>query len=84
MIQQTTKLIKIGNSKGVRLPKAMINHYGFGEKIELTEVKEGILISSSEQGKLSWQDTYQSMQKSSLLEEEEWSEWQELDMDKID
>jgi len=78
---QSTKLIKIGNSQGIRLPKAMINHYGFGEKIELSEVAGGILITNPEQGKLSWQETYQAMQEDSPLEQEEWKDWQEFDLD---
>ena len=29
------KLIKIGNSQGIRLPKEMISRYGFGERVIL-------------------------------------------------
>ena len=81
---QATKLIKIGNSQGVRIPKAMINHYGFGERLELTEVPEGILIRTIDQGKLSWQDTYQSMKTEAELEKKEWDDWESFDMDIID
>ena len=81
---QATKLIKIGNSQGVRIPKAMINHYGFGERLELTEVPEGILIRTIDQGKLSWQDTYQSMKTEAEIEKKEWDDWESFDMDIID
>lgn len=81
---QATKLIKIGNSQGVRIPKAMINHYGFGERLELTEVPEGILIRTIDQGKLSWQDTYQSMKTEAEIEKKEWDDWESFDIDIID
>jgi len=83
-MMQATKLIKIGNSQGVRIPKAMINHYGFGERLELTEVPEGILIRTIDQGKLSWQDTYQSMKTEAEIEKKEWDDWESFDIDIID
>jgi antitoxin MazE len=38
-----SKLIPIGNSRGVRLPKAVIEQCGLGGEIEL-EVRDGCLI----------------------------------------
>jgi len=72
------KLIKIGNSQGIRLPKRMISQYGFGERVILQEVPEGILIHAVPNGKLSWEDTYKAMDHE---EHGEWSAWQELDVD---
>ena len=37
------KVIRIGNSKGVRIPKALIEQANLGDEVEL-EVKEGKLI----------------------------------------
>jgi antitoxin MazE len=36
-------LVKIGNSQGIRIPKALIDQCGFSDAIEL-EVKEGALV----------------------------------------
>ena len=38
-----TKIVPIGNSRGIRIPKAMLDHCGFGEEAEL-EAKKGALI----------------------------------------
>ena len=38
-----TKIVPIGNSRGIRIPKAMLEHCGFGEEAEL-EAKNGALI----------------------------------------
>jgi antitoxin MazE len=72
------KLIPIGNSQGIRLPKTMISKYGLGESVVLEEVEAGILIHAPDQGKLSWEDTYKEM---ALANQDEWSDWQEVDID---
>ncbi len=39
------KLIRIGNSRGIRIPKTLIEQAGLEEKeLELTVVEEGLLI----------------------------------------
>ena len=38
-----TDLIRIGNSRGVRIPKAIIDQCGFGERIDM-RVEEGRVI----------------------------------------
>mgnify|MGYP003340510491 CR=1 FL=1 len=37
------KLVRIGNSRGVRLPKAMIEEAGLGDDLELT-VRDGEIV----------------------------------------
>ena len=54
-----SKLINIGNSKGIRLPKKLIQKYHLDEKLTLEEKKEGILIKADiPDNKLSWDETY--------------------------
>ena len=38
-----TRLVKIGNSRGIRLPKAIIDHVGLVDEAEL-DVREGRLV----------------------------------------
>jgi len=40
----TIKLIQIGNSKGLRLPKNVITKYNLKEELEIHETDDGILI----------------------------------------
>lgn len=70
------KLIKIGNSQGIRLPKSIISKYGLGNFVLLEETEDGILIHTAKIGKLSWEDTYKAMAEA---EEDEWADWESLD-----
>lgn len=38
-----TKIVPIGNSRGIRIPKAMLEHCGFGDEVEL-QVRRGALV----------------------------------------
>lgn len=68
------RLVQIGNSKGIRLPKGLISKYGLGDRVFIEELPEGILIHPTEPGKLSWEDTFKAMAQS----DEDWSDWIEL------
>ena len=72
------KIVRIGNSKGVRIPKALLAKYSLGDDILLEEHPNGILIHSTST-KLGWEATYRSMAKASKSETEDWSVWQALD-----
>lgn len=72
------KLIKVGHSQGLRLPKSMISRYSLGETVVIEEHPNGILIHAKETGKLSWEDTYKAMAQE---EPDEWSDWQAMDND---
>ena len=48
-------LVKIGNSKGVRLPKAVIDQAGLEKDIDL-EVKDGkVILSPARQPRAGWE-----------------------------
>lgn len=72
------KLIKIGNSQGIRLPKSIISKYGFGNTIILEETEAGVLLHAPQPGKLSWEDTYKEMART---EQGEWDDWGEIDIE---
>ena len=75
------KLVNIGNSKGVRLPKKLIERYHLKEKLTLEELDDGILIKADEpQDKLSWEETFKEMAQ----ENEDWSDFDSLSSDGIE
>ena len=77
----SASLISIGNSKGIRLPKAIIQKYGFGEKLLLETKANGILIrTTKKETRLSWKETYQAMAK----EKEAWHAFDEVVADGLD
>ena len=55
------KLVAIGNSKGIRIPKVLREKYGWSESIVLEETEDGILLRRDSSQRLSWQETYQAM-----------------------
>ena len=70
MATRDIKLIDIGNSKGIRLPKILLQKYGWGDFLVLEETEEGIFLYSNEKNKLSWQETYRAM----AADREDWSD----------
>jgi len=55
------KLIPIGNSKGIRIPKALIQKYGLSNPLLLEETNKGLLLRNKKDNKLSFEDTYKAM-----------------------
>ena len=55
------KLVPIGNSKGVRIPKELLQKYGFQNSLLLEETDSGLLLRKKDDNKLSWEDTYKAM-----------------------
>ena len=69
-VTRDIKLIDIGNSKGIRLPKALLEKYGWSDSLVLEEAEAGIFLYCREKNKLSWADTYRAM----AAEQEDWSD----------
>jgi antitoxin component of MazEF toxin-antitoxin module len=65
------KLVAIGNSKGIRLPKETISKYGFGDSLVMEETDKGLLLVSERRGKLSLKDAAREM----ASEREDWSDF---------
>ena len=65
------KLIPIGNSKGVRIPKALLQKYGLKNSLLIEETDRGLLLRNKEENKLSWEDTYKAMAD----EKERWNDF---------
>ena len=69
-ITRDVKLIAIGNSKGIRLPKVLLQKHGWSGSLVLEEREDGVFLYSKEKNKLSWKDTYRAM----AAEQEDWSD----------
>ncbi len=65
------KLVPIGNSKGVRIPKSLLQKYGLNNSLLLEETDRGLLLLKKEDSKLSWEDTYKAMAN----EKEHWDDF---------
>ena len=70
-------LARIGNSRGIRLPSALIRKHGLEDGLEDGLVLEDrgheiVLTPKSGSAKLSWEETAKEMAASG----EDWSEWE--------
>jgi antitoxin MazE len=77
---KSLKVVPIGNSKGIRLPKAILQKYGFSQEIIIEEKLEGLLLRKSNDNKLSWEDGFKEMAK----EKENWSDFDVALMDGLE
>ena len=69
---RNVKLVPIGNSKGIRIPKAILQKYGLKDFLLLEETDRGLLLRRKEDRKLSWEDTFKSM----AAEKEDWGDFE--------
>ncbi len=70
------ELIQIGNSKGVRIPKALIEQAGLGEgKLELKVVREGLLIRPVRAPREGWREAIEvALERGEVAYDQEWLE----------
>jgi len=73
-----TKLVRIGNSRGVRIPQGILRLYGLkeGSVLDIEERREGLLlrVAGTAPGRQSWTEAYREMATESS-EAAEWAEW---------
>ncbi len=68
--KRDVKLVAVGNSKGIRLPKALLQKYGWSDSLVLEEGEDGVFLYSPRRTTLSWKETYRAM----AAEKEDWSD----------
>lgn len=64
------KVVPIGNSRGVRLPKAVLDKYAIWDAVTVEEREDGLLLRSRKDKRLSWEETFKDMAR----EREDWSD----------
>jgi antitoxin MazE len=78
-----TKLIRIGNSQGVRIPKPLIEQSGLSDEIEMILRDNEIILRSAGENRKNWEHSFEKMAKEGdddLLDREQVehpSEWDE-------
>ena len=56
-------IIKIGNSQGIRIPKAILDQTGLRDEVELQVEKNRIVLYSYKQPRHNWAEAFRSMAK---------------------
>jgi antitoxin MazE len=64
------KVVPIGNSRGVRLPKGVLDKYAIRDAVIVEEREDGLLLRSTKDRRLSWEETFKEM----AHEREDWSD----------
>lgn len=72
----TLKLVRIGNSKGLRLPAAVIRRYGLSGTVRLTETPDGLLLRPETSTQLGLEESFAEMASDgkALGEARDWAE----------
>ncbi len=58
-----TKVVKIGNSRGIRIPKSLIDESGLKSEVELEVIDGQIIIKSISHNRESWDSAFKKMAK---------------------
>lgn len=60
-----TNLVKIGNSRGIRLPKPLIEQCGFENEVEMEVQDHTLIIRSASEPRKGWDAAFTRMNKCS-------------------
>ncbi|MCY4623575.1 MAG: AbrB/MazE/SpoVT family DNA-binding domain-containing protein [Chloroflexi bacterium] len=74
------KLISVGNSKGIRLAKELLDKYGWDDRLILEEREESVVLRGEKTQNLSWEETFRAM----AAEREDWSDFDTTVADGLD
>jgi antitoxin MazE len=78
-----TSIIKIGNSKGLRLSKTILEQYNIKDKVELIFEKGQIILRPVHSPRNGWDESFQKMHEkgddkplmNDVFEDETFDEW---------
>lgn len=78
-----TSIIKIGNSKGLRLSKTILEKYNIKDKVELILEKGHIILKPIDEPRKNWEETFKEMHLegddvlllNDVFEDEDLDEW---------
>ncbi|MFN4146506.1 MAG: AbrB/MazE/SpoVT family DNA-binding domain-containing protein [Runella sp.] len=58
-------VINIGNSKGIRLPKTILDKYNINDKLEMVLEKECIVLKPKHEPRKNWEEAFRMMHDNS-------------------
>ncbi len=59
-----TEIVRIGNSRGIRIPKPIIKQCGFGESVELRVEKDRLIVSPERAPREGWEEAFRAASSS--------------------
>ncbi len=86
IVAMKTRIVKIGNSQGIRIPKLFLERSNLTEEVELEAQDNQIIIRSLRRPRQDWEESFRAMAESgddalldeNLLPQTQWdgAEWQ--------
>jgi antitoxin MazE len=73
-----TRLVKIGNSQGIRIPKPLLEQSGIWEELEIEVQDNCLIIRAAPKSRIGWDKAFAVMaqkQDDILLDNETTTEW---------
>lgn len=55
------RIVRIGNSQGVRIPKPLLDHSGLGTEVEIEAQAGQIVIRAATRPRQGWEEAFRSM-----------------------
>lgn len=55
-----TELVQIGNSRGIRIPKPIIEQCGLGDRVELRVQNDCLVISPARKPRQGWEEAFRA------------------------
>jgi antitoxin MazE len=55
-----TELVQIGNSRGIRIPKPIIEQCGFGETVEVRVERGHLIVSPERRARQGWGEAFRA------------------------
>jgi antitoxin MazE len=79
-----TALVRIGNSRGIRIPKSLLDQGGFGTEVELELHEDHLRVIPVKEPRAGWDEAFARMAErgdDALIDGEAWghSEWDETE-----
>lgn len=56
-----TKIVRIGNSQGIRIPKVLLNQTGLYDEVEIRVESKRLIIQSSRKPRAGWTEAFAAM-----------------------
>lgn len=75
-----SKVVRIGNSRGIRIPRSLLEQAGLVEDVEMTVQDGRLIIHSARSPRQGWEDQFTSMAKNGddlLLDDSATTRWDE-------
>ncbi|MBI3998107.1 MAG: AbrB/MazE/SpoVT family DNA-binding domain-containing protein [Armatimonadetes bacterium] len=56
-----TRVVRIGNSRGIRIPKIWVQQLGLGEEVELAVQRDRLIVRPARRPRQHWAEAFRSM-----------------------